>query len=57
MQNLRVDLLYVVEQDEDRSRNVQSAMGLKDIAFVNCSKIDQVLDDPRSGYLQLNTIR
>jgi len=53
IQNIRVELLYVVEQDEVRSKTVKSSMGLKDTVFVNCAKINDVLDDPRLDYFEL----
>lgn len=36
----------VVEADDERIKQVQTATGIENTKFVNCSQIDQVLDDP-----------
>lgn len=46
-QNKRVNLLYVVEQDDERNKKVEATSGLETTKFVNSSKMDLVLDDPK----------
>lgn len=45
--NSRVDLVYVVEADEDRSKKVHASLGLETTKFVNSTETEAVLADPR----------
>jgi myo-inositol 2-dehydrogenase/D-chiro-inositol 1-dehydrogenase len=55
MHNTRVELLYVVEESDDRSKSVKDSTGLVRTQFVNTSKIDEVLDDPRVQAVVITT--
>ncbi len=45
--NNRVNLLYIVEADDERSKKVKASTGLETTQFVNCSEMDKVLRDPK----------
>jgi myo-inositol 2-dehydrogenase/D-chiro-inositol 1-dehydrogenase len=53
--NSRVNLVYVVEADDERSKKVKASLGQDNIKFVNCSETDTVLADPRVHAVVITT--